>query len=217
MKNNNIFTPPEQFHKKLIDKYGPNSSEAVLWHSAGLQCAAFADLLQYISLQDGFSVLDVGAGKCDLYGFLESRIVVDSYVGVDRSVDLLKIGHSNYPNIKTIAGDYAEIDVESMVLFDLVIANGSLPYVKMYHGRKKQLAMFKQIVTKMFLQTRRYCAFNIYSPLLSKVTGDDPKSWFMIEGQELLELVSSLTPRFIIDHSSRSGYVNVILYHNVIV
>ncbi|GEM_PF-3151274 len=204
------FELPEVFHKRMIQEYGPTSSEAVLWHSAGLQSATFSDLLKNVPLSNGMSVLDVGAGKCDLYGFLESQIKIDVYRAIDRSRELLDIGSKMFPSIGTWIGDFRKFDTSSQ--YDLVVANGSLPYVKMYRGRAKQLRIFTEIVQKMFAYSIRYCAFNIYSTRLSQVTGDLASSWFLIEPGELMEIVSSLTPRFTIDHSRLTGYVNVVLF-----
>ena len=204
------FELPEVFHKRMIAEYGPTSSEAVLWHSAGLQSATFSDLLKNVPLSDGMSVLDVGAGKCDLYGFLESQIRVGVYGAIDRSSELLDIGKKMFPLVEPWTGDFCHYSTSSQ--YDLVIANGSLPYVKMYRGRKKQLQIFTEIVQRMYAYSIQFCAFNIYSTRLSEVTGDLASSWFLIEPAELMEIVSALTPRFTIDHSRLTGYVNVVLH-----
>jgi len=67
------------------------------------------------------SVLDVGSGVGDFYGYLEGRLGTPiEYLGIDINPNMVNTAYQKYPNIKCIKKDLADMDGR----FDFVISSG---------------------------------------------------------------------------------------------
>ena len=196
------FEHPRTWAKRMIEEHGEQSEFSVLWHTHGYQFAMMAELLKNLRLYDDCSILDVGAGRLDLLAFLEERISLRRYMGVDFSEDLLAIGKKAYPSAEIHAGDYLDYLADDR--FDFVVANGVLSYAKMWKGREQDWV--NRMIRKMFGDCRVGCAFNIPSGLLG---GFDADSWFVADPFPVLAQALKVTPYVILDHSSKSGFMTV--------
>jgi len=70
----------------------------------------------------GESVLDVGCGFGDLYGFLTAQGWTGRYVGIDFVSDLVVEGKKRFPDAELLVGDFEDHDFDEP--FDYVIASG---------------------------------------------------------------------------------------------
>jgi len=76
------YIPPAQYFKQLIDKHGIESSKVVHHGSYHNLDYILDGLTRHFRLMDGMTILDVGAGKFDVLGYLENRVIVGHYRGV---------------------------------------------------------------------------------------------------------------------------------------
>ena len=123
------FVHPETYVKRRIQEVGIES-DGVLCYSKAYHDAMFANLLtmlRMIDLPKGMSVLDVGAGKFDLYKFLlENGYTIGSYTGVDYSPELIEYGMNRFPSARGFVGDF--MDMDDKARYDLVVSTGAMPY-----------------------------------------------------------------------------------------
>jgi len=97
------------------------SPQTLGWGKHGRQALRFSVLTGVGDLQ-GKSVLDVGCGFGDLYGYLAEQGWTGRYVGIDLVPDLVKEGQIRFPNADLRVGDFEEQIFDKP--FDYVIASG---------------------------------------------------------------------------------------------
>jgi len=105
-----------------IDVY--TSPELLGWNSIEEQEALFFALLLFYDPES--SILDVGAGRGDLYGYM-SALYQDQwdpslYSGIDYNSYLIGLGKEKFPNANLEVGDLFTID--ETVRYDWCMANG---------------------------------------------------------------------------------------------
>ena len=71
---------------------------------------------------DGSSVLDVGCGFADLYGFLLERGIKVDYTGIDLNPEFIDVARGLYPDARLIVGDFEEIKIPGQ--FDWAFESG---------------------------------------------------------------------------------------------
>lgn len=79
-------------------------------------------IMEEIGDLDGCSLLDVGCGFGDFYGYLLNRGYSVRYTGIDINPRLVEIGRAKYPDAHFIVGDFE--DIRFFGRFDWVFASG---------------------------------------------------------------------------------------------
>jgi SAM-dependent methyltransferase len=112
-----------QRYEKRLQEFG-YSPATLGWGIHGRQEVRFSVLAELVFRAPNSSVLDVGCGFADLYGFLQTRGWNGRYTGIDIVPGLLKVARERHHGI-----DVKEIDVtdESAKIddYDFVIASGA--------------------------------------------------------------------------------------------
>ena len=80
-------------------------------------------ILREIGITNGASVLDVGCGFGDYFGFLSEQGVTVDYLGVDINPKLLDIARRKYPTAKFLQAD---ILTDEITVADYVVASGTV-------------------------------------------------------------------------------------------
>jgi cyclopropane fatty-acyl-phospholipid synthase-like methyltransferase len=109
-----------RYNKRLL-KHG-NSPKTLGW-GGGIerQYIRFENLLR-IGVNDGDSVLDVGCGFGDLFGYTKKIGLDINYLGVDINSNLLEVALEKHPEINTKCVDINNYQFSSK--FDWVLASG---------------------------------------------------------------------------------------------
>ena len=151
--------PVDQFEYDIY-----NSPEILGWNSTEEQETLFFALqLFYHPAQ---SVLDVGAGRGDLYGYMK-KLYQDAenpernwnpslYSGIDFNPNIVEIGKEKFPGIELAAGDLFELD--ESVRYDWCIANGTF---NLRIGDYDMLEYTKKAIDKMVNIAEHGVAFNL--------------------------------------------------------
>ena len=110
---------------KLIERYNKRLKEygydpRTLGWLKGRQPIRFK-ILSEIGDLSGCSILDVGCGFGDLYGFLTKKGLPIEYTGVDINPNLIKIARNIYPHAQFEVKDFQE---SGMGEFDWVFSSG---------------------------------------------------------------------------------------------
>ncbi len=116
----------KDYFKWRIEEHG-SDLRALDWHSVESQRARFKVLTEIGDLK-GHSILDVGCGFGDFYGFLnESDIEFSTYLGLDLVEEMIERARRKYPDAAFVAKNILQNIVEP---FDYVLASG-LFYLKL--------------------------------------------------------------------------------------
>ncbi|MDG6218719.1 MAG: class I SAM-dependent methyltransferase [Candidatus Thermoplasmatota archaeon] len=110
----------QQRYRERYQTFG-YSPKTLGWGKNGRQELRFSILTQVGDL-NGKTVLDVGCGFGDLYGFLKTKGWFGSYIGIDFVDELIQEGKKRYPDAEFIIGDFENIVIEQKI--DYIISSG---------------------------------------------------------------------------------------------
>lgn len=168
-------------YERNLAFYGP-SLEALGWHSRTSQCVRF-EALSSIGDLNGCSVLDVGCGFGDFFGYLQEKGVKPRrYLGVDLVGGMIKEARKFYPKGTFEVHDILSYDIGH---FDHVLASGIFglesPTWDLY---------VRSMLTKMF----RICRIGIGVNFLLAGEERNPDSHYA-DFNAMIDLASSISPK----------------------
>jgi ubiquinone/menaquinone biosynthesis C-methylase UbiE len=140
-------------HRHSFAQFG-YAPDALFWRSRGIQKTRFK-VLADIGVRSGDSVLDVGCGFADLFGFLSGTQRMVDYTGIDLSPDILAQAITLHPNIALHQGDIFDMDWQA-ASFDWVLLSGTLNWDLHDDGSYAQ-----RVIAKMFALCRYGVAWNM--------------------------------------------------------
>ena len=79
-------------------------------------------VLRDIGITSGSSVLDLGCGFGDFFGYLSSEGVMVDYVGLDINPKLLDVARAKYPDARFVQSDFLDENIDRV---DFVVASGT--------------------------------------------------------------------------------------------
>lgn len=190
----------QTFYDQLIEAYGPNDPKALGWQTAESQTKRF-QILSEIGTLNGASVLDVGCGVGDLYGYLLQKIVNFTYRGIDSNELMIQSAKSKYPGTEFILSGIAEYNDNT---FDYVLSSGLLN-LKIPNHRK----VYFGYIMKMFDLSKIGLAFN----MLNNKFHDDDETYAAYSVTEIYELCSTLSTKIVIRQDYLPHDFTIYLYH----
>ncbi|AEJ60826.1 Methyltransferase type 11 [Spirochaeta thermophila DSM 6578] len=121
-----FFDRIQGYYVKRLKKFSRSPRErhlAVGWESRDAQERRFRVLLDHVPLEGG-SLLDVGCGLGDLYGFLKREGVACDYTGMDILPAMVEQARTSWPEGRFMVGDVCSEDLFPPHSFDVVYASG---------------------------------------------------------------------------------------------
>jgi SAM-dependent methyltransferase len=103
---------------------GRASHDVLDWSDAPAQHARFEVLVRHVAL-GGKSLLDVGCGLGDLYGFLQGRGIPVDYTGVDLVDKLVRAARRAHPGGRFLCADVFDAHEFRGRRFDVVFCSGA--------------------------------------------------------------------------------------------
>lgn len=128
------------------------------WESRESQLKRFEVLTTHVDLS-GKSLLDVGCGTGDLYGFLEERSVDVKYYGVDILEKMIGRALKNHPGGRFFTGDIFSESMFCKKQFDVVFCSGIF---NLNMGDNESL--LKAAFPVLFGYAKNYVVFNLLDP-----------------------------------------------------
>ena len=130
-----------EYYSALVKKHG-HSPQSVGWGSRkGKQGLRFSVLCEIGNISN-CSILDVGCGFGDLYGYLDYKKIKTDYYGIDINPHLLELGQKIYPKANLELRDFEEEKFTRK--FDWVFASGITSVKGSYPQIKKiMIEMFR--------------------------------------------------------------------------
>lgn len=190
----------QNYYISCLSAFGNNSPSSLSWSSKQAQEIRFKILCEVGDLNDK-SVLDVGCGIGDLYGYLKDNKIKVNYLGIDLVPELIKAARGKYPPAKFGAKDIFSFSDNS---FDYVIASGILSFC-IPDYREKYLAL----ISKMFAVSKIALVFNMLSKN-GPAKGDLLITW---DCHEIEKFCQTLTPNVKIIKGYTDDDFTIFLYH----
>ena len=174
------------FYTDLVAQHGVHP-HSLNWGSAESQRLRF-EVLGEAGLRAGQSVLDVGCGLGDFYGWIRERGLEVDYRGVDLTPRMIEVARSRFPEGHFDVLNVLEAEVAPA---DFVVASGIF-----YLRQHEPIVFMQQVLTRLFALCRRTVAFNT----LSAWSPDADANEFYADPLRTLEFCRSLTPWVALRH-----------------
>lgn len=192
----------KQFYGDLFARHGADC-RALSFSSAQTQHTRFAALLPLLPADrdQAFTLLDVGCGFGDLYGYLrEAGYVAVEYTGVDLMPEFVDCAAARWPDGRFAAGDFLA-DGAPAGAYDFVLSSGALNVVTEQHPDHYDFVF--GMVGHMYDLARRGVGFNLLS---ARGQGDFARDerFFFCDPERVLAHCRGLAPDTELDH----GYLS---------
>jgi SAM-dependent methyltransferase len=148
------------------------------------------DVLTAVGIEPGASVVDVGCGFGDYFGYLADRGVPVDYLGIDINPDLIAVARGKYPSARFQVADIQR-DPPPHADFFVSTSAFNLPL-----EQQDNYAFAGELLDIMYVRARRGVAVDF---LTSYVDYRSPHG-FHYEPERLLTIAKRLTKRVTIRH-----------------
>ncbi|HSI87153.1 MAG TPA: class I SAM-dependent methyltransferase [Candidatus Methylacidiphilales bacterium] len=180
-------------YARLFSEHG-DSHKSMDWNSRASQERRFQVLADIGSLE-GKSILDIGCGLGDLYGWLNSKGISIKYTGWDITPSMVEHSSGKYPEAAFRVCNF--IDVKDAVeSFDYVFASGIFTF-----RQEAPKLYFQTALQKLFAMSRIGIGVNTLSTWSTKPDEGE----FFCDPAEALNFARTLTSRVILRHDYHPG------------
>lgn len=187
-------------YDKRLKKFGYDPK--TLGWTKGKQGIRFS-ILTSIGNMKNSSVLDIGCGFGDLYGFLRYNKMNCKYLGLDLNPNLLEYGKMRYPNATFEVFDIEKDSFDKK--YDWIIISGLLNY------ERKNPYEFIEFVLK---KTYSFCKHGLAIDFISDYVDFKKKNINYVEPEKILKICMSITSRVVLRHDYMPFEFCVYLYRN---
>lgn len=140
-------------HRDSLARHGHHPS-TLYWSSREVQELRFKVLAE-IGIEAGDTLLDVGCGFGDMFGWWRQQGIDVDYTGLDLSPDLIAHGNTLYPEATLLTGELSDFDFPPQS-FDWVVLSGALNEALYDEG-----AYARGVIGRMYELCRNGVAFNL--------------------------------------------------------
>lgn len=197
------------YNKELI-KYGPNDRRSIFW-TKNKQDMRFNLLLGEEFKKSNFTLLDYGAGFCDLKDFLVRNFYKIKYNACDINENFILTSQQKYnDNIFLIKS------VDDLIeTYDVILVSGTYNLININDPLKMKQYVYEQIL-KLFSKTNYMLSINFLSHL-TDMEYQYP-GHFYLNPLELYEFaVKNMTKRIEIDSASLPYEITIKFYKNELI
>ena len=188
------------FYDKNVKQFKDNI-KSVGWGSKASQEKRFL-VFSCIDKLEKKSILDVGCGIGDFYGWLKERYKKREYTGIDITPSMVEFASKKYPEIEFKVMNILDM-TETTPVCDYAFASG------IFNLRIPQHELFlKSTIQKMFLLSREGIAFNIMS---TKADFFEKKEYYADPGK-MLNFCLDLSRRVVLRHDYMPHDFTVYVY-----
>ncbi|MDD5503745.1 MAG: GNAT family N-acetyltransferase [Candidatus Omnitrophica bacterium] len=194
--------------KALVDFYDDNIKQhgsdigSVAWGSKASQEKRF-EILSLIADLNGKSVLDLGCGLGDLYGWMKEADIKADYTGMDISLSMIERARQKYPKGEFIHGGIG--DIPAGLFYDYILCSGIFNRRVPEHER-----YVSDTITAMFDACRLGIGFNMMSV---KADFFNQQEYYAQAG-DTLDFCLKLSRRAVLRHDYMGHDFTVYVYKN---
>lgn len=204
------------YYEGLLDKHGDNY-KTLDWNSPEsqkLRFKIFKEIFVYGKKASGVSMLDVGCGFGDLYGFFKQDGLLKrnriNYTGYDISPKLLEVARKKYPGEKFELKDILED--RHAPKFDYILCSGVFNIRTL--EEEDHLSFVKEMLFRMYDLATYGVAVNFLSEgALPTADAEDLNSgrYYFFKPDEIVRFCRHVSSQFILRHDYHLGDFTVYL------
>ncbi|GBR77642.1 SAM-dependent methyltransferases [Candidatus Termititenax dinenymphae] len=164
------------FYRGLIRQHGGKSVATVSYNSRETQHTRFDILIKNSvpNKTDKLTLLDLGCGLGDLYGYLQKNDYHNiDYTGIDIVPEMVSAAQRNYPDGKFKQADFVLEDIGE---YDIICASGSLNIL--FDKVLNHASYIQEVIQKMYQHSRLACAFNLLDKDAEYLYGEDARFYY---------------------------------------
>ncbi|HUQ86865.1 MAG TPA: methyltransferase domain-containing protein [Vicinamibacterales bacterium] len=148
-------------------------------------------ILKQAGIESGMSVLDVGCGFGDFYGWLRQQGIDARYTGADINPALVEIAKANHPDAAFVVADLQVEDLRTR--FDFVVSSSAF---NLKLDATDNYAFAADMLARAYAIADRGVAFDFLSSYVD-FTGDGA---FHYQPERIFEIAKRLTKRVTLRH-----------------
>lgn len=189
------------YYTSLVAKHGI-SVKSLDWGSTESQQLRFA-VLADVGNVNGVSILDVGCGLGDLWGWLKKSGKSAHYTGLDITSQMVKLAEERFPDAVFKLGNLLEFADEFIGKYDYVMASGIFA-----HMESSSFLFMQKMIARMFDICNKAVAFNslsMWAP--QKDVGE-----YCADPLEVLKYCKELTPWVVLRHDYHPRDFTIYMY-----
>jgi SAM-dependent methyltransferase len=193
----------QAYYTEQLGKFGTEIG-SVGWSNEQSQLVRFR-VLSEVGIMPETSVLDVGCGLGDLYGYLESLFKAPPhYIGVDVTPRMIETAQAKYPSGKFLVHDILDPGASALEA-DFVFASGIFALLDL---EQDPYGIMRRLIQAMFRRCRAGIAFNS----LSSWTPNPEPGKFFVDPVKALALCHDITPWLSLRHDYMPHDFTVYMY-----
>jgi len=189
-----------QLYSELVRQHGVDV-RTLGWGSLESQTRRF-QVLAEIGKLNGASVLDVGCGLGDLYGWMKKKRLRVRYTGLDITPQMVKMAQERFPLAGFRVGDLLDRS-QPVVRYDFVLTSGIFTHRSAFRSE-----FLMAMVKRMFDISKHAAGFNC----LSGWAEEREPGEFHADPLKVLSLCRKLTSRVVLRHDYHPRDFTVYLY-----
>lgn len=189
------------YYGEKLKTYG-HDTRSLGWTPGGRKIRF--DALAAIGDLKGCSVLDVGCGFGDFYGYLTGRGIKTEYTGIDINGEFIAIARKTYPEARFLVADFEEHGIDGT--FDWAFAAGIFT-IRLSDNE----AFVKNTLDKMFQCCRKGFAADFLRPMYGDGASDE---YWRPQPEEIVRLCRGLSRRIVLRCDYMADEFCVYVYKN---
>lgn len=163
-------------------EYLLSAPEIVGWLSIQEQELLFSQILWPAVIDKTDSILDVGCGRADMFGFLSKWSENVSYKGIDTNANVIEIAKTKYPGVNVSVADIMTYESDT---YDWVLGSGLF-------NLKDHPDMFSyalECIDKMYILANKGVAFNLLTGIPSDLAQSDIDQLYVHNSGQWLDIL----------------------------
>ena len=188
------------YYQKLFEEYGISPKSEGWGTKEGKQSIRFEILCQIGDVSNS-TILDIGCGFGDLFGYLKYKKSDVKYLGIDINNNLIDMGKKIYPGIHL---EHRDFEIKKFnKKFDWVLSSGITSYGSNYPH-------LTSIMKEMFRICKKGFSMNFVSNNVDYKT----KNLFYSSPEKIISIAKLLTNRFVLRHDYMPYEFTLYVYKN---
>lgn len=189
-------------YTKILNQHGPHTAKALDYNDEFTQQVRFKVLSEIANL-NGKSILDIGCGLGDMFGFLRNKFSSLSYLGIDITPDYIHQARAKYPEGEFEVGDYSQLNTKTE--FDYILASGIFTAPKLPDHTEKVFASIK----KLYKRSKHGFGFN----MLDVAHHSDDEVYAAFSPEEVVRFCNTFADTVELSHDYLTYDFTLYLYH----